>query len=81
MIWQDMPAMCGMEASVNAARRYTNDPKCWDYTPQGDHPVPASAKRQFTKDLIAMIDGLQSFPSIVMWVIFNEVCTLPATLH
>jgi hypothetical protein len=43
----------------------------WQDMPNGNNKTPES-KRQFAKELAAMVDGLANHPSIVAWVIFNE---------
>ena len=56
MVWQDMPSL---DVSLDI--------------PVGPAPEPApSAKANFEKELLAMIDQLRSVTSIVGWVPFNE---------
>jgi hypothetical protein len=43
----------------------------WQDMPSGDNRTP-EAKKQFEKELVAMIEGLRNHPSIIMWVVFNE---------
>jgi hypothetical protein len=44
----------------------------WQDMPSGDFDKSADAKADYRKELKSLIDGLQNFPSIVMWVPFNE---------
>lgn len=56
MVWQDMPSL---DVSLDI--------------PVGPAPEPSpAAKRNFEKELLAMIDQLRSVTSIVGWVPFNE---------
>ncbi len=44
----------------------------WQDMPSGDAGRSAESKANFRRELKAMIDALHNFPSIVMWVPFNE---------
>ena len=44
----------------------------WQDMPAGDSPRNDESKANFRTELKAMIDTLHNFPSIVMWVPFNE---------
>ncbi len=44
----------------------------WQDMPAGDSPRNDESKANFRAELKAMIDTLHNFPSIVMWVPFNE---------
>ena len=44
----------------------------WQDMPAGDTGRDADSKANFLKELQAMVDTLQNFPCIVMWVPFNE---------
>jgi hypothetical protein len=44
----------------------------WQDMPSGDAARNEESKANFRQELKAMIDALHSFPSIVMWVPFNE---------
>ncbi len=44
----------------------------WQDMPSGDAARNAESKGNFRAELKAMIDALHNFPSIVMWVPFNE---------
>jgi hypothetical protein len=63
LVWQDMPSgfKTGEERENN---RMPSDEKDWD--------KPKNAAALFEAELKAMIDNLRFFPSIVMWVNFNE---------
>lgn len=43
----------------------------WQDMPSGDNSSPES-KKQFETELRRMVEGLRNYPSIVMWVVFNE---------
>ena len=44
----------------------------WQDMPAGDSPRSDESKANFREELKSMIDALHNFPSIVMWVPFNE---------
>ena len=44
----------------------------WQDMPSGDAGRDEQAKANYQRELKAMIDALHNFPSIVMWVPFNE---------
>jgi hypothetical protein len=44
----------------------------WQDMPSGDAQRDAESKANYRRELKAMIDALHNFPSIVMWVPFNE---------
>jgi hypothetical protein len=44
----------------------------WQDMPSGDAERSAASKANYRRELQAMIDALRHFPSIVMWVPFNE---------
>jgi hypothetical protein len=44
----------------------------WQDMPSGDVHKSAESKANYRRELKAMIDALHNFPSIVMWVPFNE---------
>jgi Glycosyl hydrolases family 2, sugar binding domain/Glycosyl hydrolases family 2/Glycosyl hydrolases family 2, TIM barrel domain len=44
----------------------------WQDMPSGDADRNEESKKNYRRELKAMIDALHSFPSIVMWVPFNE---------
>ncbi len=44
----------------------------WQDMPSGDVEKTDESKADYRKELKSLIDGLQNFPSIVMWVPFNE---------
>src|SRR4051812_32414828 len=44
----------------------------WQDMPSGDFDKSVDAKTNYRKELKSLIDGLRNFPSIVMWVPFNE---------
>lgn len=44
----------------------------WQDMPSGDAQRSAESKANYRRELKAMIDTLHNFPSIVMWVPFNE---------
>lgn len=65
MVWQDMPSMCGMM------------PDSWgrDWYKQcmtSERDIPETGRRQFELEMARHIEEHISFPSIVMYVIFNE---------
>ncbi|GAB6010687.1 glycoside hydrolase family 2 protein [Viscerimonas tarda] len=63
LVWQDMPS--GFKTSEERENnRMPRDEKDWD--------KPKDAAKLFEAELKAMIDNLRFFPSIVMWVNFNE---------
>src|SRR5205823_4324521 len=57
LVWQDMPAL-PIRSDVKP--------------PNPQPPSGPDAKANFTEELAAMVDQLRGFPSIVMWVPFNE---------
>src|SRR5207302_7081776 len=57
LVWQDMPS--GDISKDNTAK-------------QDGAPLSPEAGRQFEKELKAMIDQHRHYPSIIMWVVFNE---------
>ncbi len=44
----------------------------WQDMPSGDAPRSDESKANYRRELKAMIDAFHNFPSIVMWVPFNE---------
>ncbi len=63
LVWQDMPS--GFKTTEERKNnRFPSDKIDWD--------KPKDDALQFEKELKAMIDNLRFFPSIVMWVNFNE---------
>ncbi|MSR32031.1 MAG: beta-galactosidase [Gemmataceae bacterium] len=61
LVWQDMPSGMG------AGRKHFVQPNMKE-----DADFTLEEKKQFRKELKAMIDHLRFFPSIVTWVPFNE---------
>ncbi len=43
----------------------------WQDMPNGNNKTPES-KKQFEKELRALVEGHRNHPSIIMWVVFNE---------
>ena len=64
LVWQDMPSG---DAGTGAGQRDKNNGKRRDGTRVSDE-----ANAQFETELKAMVEGLWSHPSIIMWVVFNE---------
>lgn len=44
----------------------------WQDMPSGDSGRNAESSANFAKELRAMVESLYNFPSVVMWVVFNE---------
>jgi hypothetical protein len=63
LVWQDMPS------AINRTRKHFVDPKA---DRDADDQFTAEEKKQFRAELKAMIDHLRFFPSVVVWVPFNE---------
>jgi beta-galactosidase/beta-glucuronidase len=57
LVWQDMPS-----SSIAGKGRDEGDGEVL-------HP---GAVPQFASELVAMVDGLAHFPSVILWTIFNE---------
>ena len=72
MVWQDMPSMAG---NVNVFRNDgLYDPQ-WGrkaYDTGWDYPLSETAKATYYKEWGEIIGQLKKFPSIVVWVPFNE---------
>ena len=72
MVWQDMPSMAG---NVNVFQNDgVYDPQ-WGrkaYDTGWDYPLSETAKATYYKEWGEIIDQLKKFPSIVVWVPFNE---------
>ncbi len=65
MVWQDMPSGCLQKgAKGDTLRVGAGDAE--------DAIRPADSARQFEYELKGVIDAMRCFPSIVMWVPFNE---------
>ena len=43
----------------------------WQDMPSGNNKTPES-KKQFEKELRALVEGFRNHPAIIMWVVFNE---------
>jgi len=43
----------------------------WQDMPNGNNATP-EARREFERELQALVDGYRNHPSIIMWVVFNE---------
>jgi len=43
----------------------------WQDMASGNNKTPES-KKQFEKELVALVEGRRNHPSIIMWVVFNE---------
>lgn len=63
LVWQDMPNGNLRENDANNLKINFNEP---------DADRPNDSAVQFEKELTELITGFNHFPSIVMWVIFNE---------
>ena len=63
LVWQDMPS------GYKSAEEKTNNRMPWDKL---DWDKPKDEAALFEQELKAMVDNLRFFPSIIMWVDFNE---------
>jgi hypothetical protein len=67
--------MCRKHVKVEPDRLYYWCDKLgllvWQDMPSGDNRTPED-KKQFEKELVALIEGRRNHPSIIMWVVFNE---------
>jgi len=65
MVWQDMPSMCGMMPDSWGRNWYK---QCMT----SERDILETGRRQFELEMSRHIEEHISFPSIVMYVIFNE---------
>ena len=63
MVWQDMPCIADSHLNVIGTRNYDEGT---------DFPASPQAKANYYKEWGEIIDQLEKFPCIVMWVPFNE---------
>jgi hypothetical protein len=64
LVWQDMPSNLNYPPGWNTNWRVKN--------PKPDGPRPEESKRNFESEWQRIIDASRMFPSIVVWVPFNE---------
>ena len=66
LVWQDMPSSEPMKPSTWAR---------WIINGGSDFPTSEEYKRNYYKEFSEIVDMCRFFPSVVMWVPFNESCS------
>lgn len=65
LVWQDMPSNLKFPPGWNMDWRLKTNPKA-------DGPRPADSKKRFEAEWRRILEACRPFPSIVVWVPFNE---------